>query len=75
MKWTDVDGVAILAAHKGVPVKATIEHVRDGSSCRCVLHLLGLVGGVECVWGLESNVCCFVKLEVDDRWWMLWFYL
>lgn len=35
MKWTDVDGVAILAAHKGVPVKATIEHVRDGSSYRC----------------------------------------
>lgn len=35
MKWTDVDGVAILAAHKGVPVKATIEHMRDGSSYRC----------------------------------------
>lgn len=34
--WVDVDGVAILAANKGVPVKATIEHMRDGSSYRCV---------------------------------------
>ena len=33
MKWTDVDGVAVLAAHKGVPVKATIEHMRD-----CLLY-------------------------------------
>ncbi|CAM9480909.1 unnamed protein product, partial [Ectocarpus fasciculatus] len=38
VKWTDVDGVAILAAHKGVPVKATIEHLRDGSSYRALLH-------------------------------------
>lgn len=34
VKWTDVDGVAVLAEHKGVPVKATIEHLRDGSSYR-----------------------------------------
>lgn len=40
MKWTDVDGVAVLAEHKGVPVKATIEHMRDGSSCRWVRRVL-----------------------------------
>ncbi|CAN0406078.1 unnamed protein product, partial [Hapterophycus canaliculatus] len=50
VKWTDVDGVAILAAHKGVPVKATIEHMRDGSSFRCARKdpaamFLGLFGG------------------------------
>ena len=30
-----MDGAAVLAKHKGVPTKATIEHFRDGSSCRC----------------------------------------
>jgi len=43
VKWTDVDGVAILAEHKGVPVKATIEHLRDGSSYRWDV--------VGCAWG------------------------
>lgn len=34
VKWTDVDGAAILGKYKGKPTKATIEHFRDGASCR-----------------------------------------
>ncbi|CAM9763104.1 unnamed protein product, partial [Sphacelaria rigidula] len=38
VKWTDVNGAAVLAANKDVPIKATIEHMRDGASYRVLLH-------------------------------------
>ncbi|CAM9317809.1 unnamed protein product [Choristocarpus tenellus] len=38
IKWSDVDAEAVLGEHKGVPTKATIEYVRDGSSLRALLH-------------------------------------
>lgn len=31
-----MNGAEVLAAHKDVPIKATIEHLRDGASYRCV---------------------------------------
>lgn len=40
VKWTDVDGAAILGKYKGKPTKATIEHFRDGASCRCVYEIM-----------------------------------
>eukprot|EP00640_Fibrocapsa_japonica_P004086 CAMPEP_0113937328 /NCGR_PEP_ID=MMETSP1339-20121228/3973_1 /TAXON_ID=94617 /ORGANISM="Fibrocapsa japonica" /LENGTH=219 /DNA_ID=CAMNT_0000940049 /DNA_START=183 /DNA_END=839 /DNA_ORIENTATION=+ /assembly_acc=CAM_ASM_000762 len=37
LKWTDIDAQSILNEYKGSPVKAVIEHVRDGAALRCLL--------------------------------------
>ncbi|CAM9546987.1 unnamed protein product, partial [Discosporangium mesarthrocarpum] len=38
VKWSDVDTEALLMMHKGTPTKATIEHIKDGSSYRVLIH-------------------------------------
>jgi staphylococcal nuclease domain-containing protein 1 len=37
VQWSNVDTAGLLAHHKGQPLRVVVEHVRDGSSLRCLV--------------------------------------